>query len=310
MKKLILRLLILLGFFLLIISLAYILPANESLKNSLFFAHNAKNKLLLNTESPRIVFIGGSNLSFSINSQAIKDSLCKNPVNMGIDGSFGLKFMMNNSVHYIKATDIVIICPEYHQYYDNSADGDIELLSLLVDISPQYNDIELKQYFNMLKYVPKYASSKIRKHFVEYFNPIDTSYKGIYSINSFNSFGDAINHWNMGPQKFTAGATIGKKMNDDIFNHIIRFRKSILARGAKLYITFPAFQKESYLIDKEKIKEIEKRLIQNNFDIIGTPERYVISDNSMIFNTAYHLTKKGVDYRTQLLIEDLKSKGL
>ncbi|MEA2041760.1 MAG: hypothetical protein U9N85_04330 [Bacteroidota bacterium] len=38
---------------------------------------------------------------------------------------------------------------------------------------------------------------------------------------------------------------------------------------------------------------------------MATPERYKIPA-SMIFNTPYHLLKIGVDYRTELLIEDIK----
>ena len=41
------------------------------------------------------------------------------------------------------------------------------------------------------------------------------------------------------------------------------------------------------------------------FNLLSNPERYIIPD-SLIFNSEYHLTKKGVDMRTFLLIEDLK----
>ena len=38
--------------------------------------------------------------------------------------------------------------------------------------------------------------------------------------------------------------------------------------------------------------------------MLGYPERYKIPNN-MMYNTPYHLTKEGVDLRTQRLIEDL-----
>ena len=41
------------------------------------------------------------------------------------------------------------------------------------------------------------------------------------------------------------------------------------------------------------------------FELLGYPERYRMND-SLMFDTTYHLSKKGVDLRTQLLIEDIK----
>ena len=59
-------------------------------------------------------------------------------------------------------------------------------------------------------------------------------------------------------------------------------------------------------MDKDlKIELVESKLKENGFIIISKPERYKIAD-SMMYNSPYHLIKKGVDYRTLLLIEDLK----
>jgi hypothetical protein len=39
--------------------------------------------------------------------------------------------------------------------------------------------------------------------------------------------------------------------------------------------------------------------------ILGSPERYEFPD-TLIFNAVYHLTKKGLDLRTNNLIADLR----
>ena len=78
-----------------------LLPPSEFFKKSLFFSLIDKNKLLEETNKPRLIFIGGSNLSFGLDSKRIKDSLKFNPINTGIHTSLGLKFMLANAEKFI-----------------------------------------------------------------------------------------------------------------------------------------------------------------------------------------------------------------
>lgn len=57
-------------------------------------AYNKKCQLLEDTPSPRIIFVGGSNLAFGLDSQRIKDSLNINVINYGLHAGIGLKYMM------------------------------------------------------------------------------------------------------------------------------------------------------------------------------------------------------------------------
>jgi len=56
---------------------------------------------------------------------------------------------------------------------------------------------------------------------------------------------------------------------------------------------------------REVLESIENVVNEKNFKTLGTPRRYSMPEE-MMFNTHYHLNKRGVDYRTQLLIEDIK----
>ena len=56
-------------------------------------AYNKKCQLLEDTPSPRIIFVGGSNLAFGLDSQRIKDSLNINVINYGLHAGIGLKYM-------------------------------------------------------------------------------------------------------------------------------------------------------------------------------------------------------------------------
>src|ERR1700730_2211300 len=98
-----------------IVSIGLLLPATPRSSQSLLFGEIEKDSLLNNAPSPRIVFIGGSNLSFGINSQMIKDSLGLNPVNAAIHASIGLVYMLDHSLNYIRPGDVLVVSPEYQQ---------------------------------------------------------------------------------------------------------------------------------------------------------------------------------------------------
>ena len=304
MKKLFLKLIILSLIITAVLVLILLLPPTKYFKNNTnLFAQTDKNVLMRDVPSPRIIFIGGSNISFSLNSQMIKDSLKLNPINTGIHASLGLKYMLRNSLHYIKEGDIVVISPEYHHFYNNSADGNIELLSVLVDVTHNVEDVDLKQMLTLSKFVPEYAASKLK--IWQYFYPADTVTLNEVGRNSFNKYGDACVHWKLPRPNSYFSYDVGHTLNSEMFDVLNDYRRTLAEKKALLYITFPAFEEKCCMKNIVQIKIIEKQLKDRGYNVIGSPERYKVND-SLIFRTAYHLTKTGVDRRTALLIEDLK----
>jgi hypothetical protein len=303
MKKLFFKLLLFLIPALILISATVYLPPSKSFQKSMFYSLIDKNKLLENTPSPRIIFIGGSNLSFGLNSQMIKDSLQLNPINTGIHAGIGLKYMLSNTENYIIKNDIIVVSPEYQQFYSDVANGEVELLSTIVDVSPNsFKLLDYKQYYTLIQKIPAYLKTK-------WSGLINKSGKdtiiGIYDRKAINSFGDIYVHWKFAKEKVTPFGKIEGKLNDDAFKSLNKFRDCVNSRKARLFITFPCYQDLSFKNQEIQIKEVERNLNKYRFILLSNPERYIIPD-SLIYNTPYHLTKKGVDLRTSLLIEDLK----
>ena len=79
MRKFILKLVLFALPIVIIFLLALFTPTTPRASKSLLMSSINKDSLLKNTPSPRIIFVGGSNLSFGLNSQMIKDSLSLNP---------------------------------------------------------------------------------------------------------------------------------------------------------------------------------------------------------------------------------------
>lgn len=297
-----------LSWFTLILLLPFIigifLPATPRVSKSLILSSLKKDSLMKNVKSPRIIFIGGSNLSFGLNSQMIKDSLKLNPINTGIHASIGLIYMMNNALEYIKKGDIVVVVPEYQQFYGDFAYGDDgeELTRIIFDANIfKIRLLDFKELINVIKMLPNYSLSKYK--LTEYFNVNESK---IYSVNSFNKYGDAYKHWGLEGEEFKPfGNLDSTKFNREVIEKIKKFQKEIKKKKAVLYLSYPGCQELSYLNSKNQIKEIEKYFKKNGFNIIGNPERYMIPD-TMMFNTPYHLNRQGVNYRTKIFIADFK----
>lgn len=98
---------------------------------------------------------------------------------------------------------------------------------------------------------------------------------------------------------------INDSYNPETIQLIVDFKKLIEKKNAKLFLTYPCYQASSFDKSLSKIQRVENLLKKNKFTILGTPENYKFAD-SLMFNSSYHLLKKGVDLRTLRLIEDLK----
>ena len=225
-----------------------------------------------------------------------------NVINTGVEFALGIKYMLRATSGFIKKGDIIIISPEYHQFFGDFAYGETELLYTIIDILPQTSKyLDLYQYYKLIPFVPTYIQSKFKGLFEVSDN--DTTI-GVYDRKSFNTFGDAIIHWKMHKKEIPPFPIKGN-INNDVFVELNNFREIVDAKKAMLLITFPCFQDLSFAKSSVKIKEIELILRKNGFNLLSNPERYVFPD-SLTFDTPYHLTKEGVDLRTTLLIQDIR----
>lgn len=286
----------------LIILIGIFLPVTPRSKNNMLNYKSSKDSLLIYTEKPRIIFVGGSNLVFGLNSQIIKDSLQLNPINNGLAVALGLVYMMDDLLPYIKEGDLVVLVPEYNHFYGDFAYGSRDFFRFLMDVDRGgFKKLRREQLPNLVfKSIPTYFQSKF--HINNYNYDVATDY---YSAYIFNQYGDSEYHWNLPPREFKKIEKFGNDFNYQVVEEIVKFADQIKAKGGKVIITFPGFQQSSFEIIADRVKKIETELRNTGLPVIGTPERYAMPD-SLMFDQVYHLTKKGVDIRTNRLVEDLK----
>lgn len=156
---------------------------------------------------------------------------------------------------------------------------------------------------NVLPHLPAYMRAKLapRSYLSVRRNPV-------YSVVAFNEFGDIDSHWDSPPRDVEPYPPLGTPFNEAVLEQLGRFQAEVVARGAALFVTFPGLQSASFRTTKEEIQVVEDAIRNGTWCVVGTAERYRVPD-SLIFDTPYHLSREGSQYRTRLLVDDLLEHG-
>lgn len=308
MKKFLKRILLFNSILILFFLIVFFLPKSLP-KSSLVYSTADRDSLMLNVPSRRIVLLGGSNIGFGINSQILKDSLGYSPINYGVSASLGLKFLLDDSADKIRKGDIIIVIPEYMNYYGTFAYGTEGSLFLrLMYVS--YKDIFKMNYLqmaNMIPYVGKISFYKLKSYFK---SSTDIKQPFAYNRYSYNEYGDNVEHRMITKTKKLwiediKGAE-GEHFNMNIITMLKDYESKINEIGAEMYISYPSFSESSYNAMLTSLNEIETTLVKNNFKILGTPARYSFPD-STFYDSPFHLLYPELNVRTLRLLEDIKT---
>lgn len=240
----------------------------------------------------RIILIGGSNLSFGINSFLLQQQTGDSVVNMGVHAGLGLTFMLNEATAGVKKGDIVLLCPEYYL-----AGADKKLLTMLLDINPKAKN-----------YIPATLTDRVTFYLLNIQRCLTSTLKKwnatsdpIYRRDGFTVQGDLITHLNKPSTSFMI--TKLKAINyTPYFLEMQAFIQKMAASGVQVLYLFPPFAKSAYELNKEVIQQYQNQLHQFiHSPVLGTPTSFVYPD-SCFFNSQFHLNNVGREFRTQQLI--------
>jgi hypothetical protein len=280
-----------------------------------FSSYNAaiidKHSKLENTPGPRIILVGGSNVAFGIDSEAIQNRFNMPVINMGLHAGQGLKFMLDDLKDNVKDNDIILVIPEYEQFYGcyGLYKGSPVLLDTLT-VYPKgirYLD-DLSQIINVLDRTPKFLKDR--------WNRLTTqsppSHGPIYSRDAFNQYGDVISHLDQAPQDITHLELLPKgyamiEIDGKVIDLLNQFAINANKKNAKVYFVHPCIPEKQYLENINAISTFQEYLLQtSDFQILSTPTNYVYPQE-YFFDTIYHLNSRGRLERTKRLIEDMET---
>jgi len=265
-----------------------------------------KDRLLRDTPSPKIVFVGASNLAFGLDSERVQSAMRLPVVNLGLHGGVGLKYMLDSTRPYVKKGDIVVLVPEYEEFFGERHYGEAPLLNVLHLSREGWNHIGSFQQYRV---VWRYALTEMKDTIHALYKSSSSSGK-IYSRESFNRFGDVVAHLKEKPRKIESyGVPLeNEKFNDRVLVDMEIFRESSEGNGAAVLILFPSIAESAFRMNHAGIREVYDRI--RTYGGLGailksTPEDYVFPDNCF-FDTAYHLTGTCRETRTDKVIMGLR----
>jgi hypothetical protein len=279
-----------------------------------------KDRLIRSTPSPKIILVGGSNLAFGIDSHMMEDSLHVHVVNMGLYAKLGLRYMLAQVEPYIHKGDIVIVVPEYDQFFGNFANGDNTLnTALLYTPSDRLGDF-IKSY-SIVDVVLRPRAENARRAFMhaaaaavgreDQFFPPDTN--PVYTRKSFNDRGDMIGHLGrkgMNPDSiFVRSLPPLRDFNKKTIDDLNRIAETANRVGARSYFMFPSYMERAYALSDKSIDSLRVRIGKDSkMPFLGTASDFVYPD-SLFFDTRFHLTGAGRAVRTVGMIDILREAG-
>lgn len=288
--------------------------------NSYVAAVMEKDRLIRTTASPKIILVGGSNLAFGTDSKLIQDSLGLNVINMGLYAKIGLRYMLAQVKPYIKRGDVVIVVPEYDQFYGAYIEGDNTLNTALL-YTPTDRIPDFIRSYSIIDVILRPRAENARRSFLrataaaigredELFPP-DTN--PVYHRRSFNQYGDAVAHLTRegkDPDSIFVGPLPPMKdFNPDAVEVVDDLYQTAVKNSARAYFMWPSYMDSAYTINADAIKELARQVSAGTrMPVVGSLKDFLYPKN-YFFDTRYHLNAPGRAVRTQKMIELLRSVG-
>lgn len=272
-------------------------------QNTYYGELEAKTKRLDNLEGNKIVFIGGSSLSFGIKSKEMEEALGMPVSSYGLYASLGTKVMMELAANSINNGDIVILAPEVSKDTYSTMMNYKNILKCF-EGNDLYKRLPLSIQMDLLYNYPSFQLEKNKIEIPEEKKP--------YTKDSFDSYGeiyDELRFQNIMYGYYDPSLMIkpSKELFDDEFiSYLNSYNQFVINKGAKLYFAYSPTNRLAYMDDDiHSYKEvIEEKL---DFKSLGKFEDYIYNEY-YFYDTNFHLNSTGAYLHTKNLVDNLSKE--
>lgn len=279
--------------------------------NSLSYEYNDKLDLLKKTPSPRVILLGGSNVANGVESKRIADALNCNVVNLGLHIGIGIKYPLEDCFNYIKKGDIIVLQCEYGLFYNNWDGNGSKLAHLIATVDKKnFSILSLRQWTKVASGTPQicigYLIRLVKALKSGSFDSPSSSDEYHFVRDGFNEYGDEVAHLRypnkpmMAPSKSDLGE-VDKSFIKWLHETILKYENV----GVKVIMVPPVIV--SSYFEAHYSEEIKNSLTRINHPYV-VPPLYMALDDSVYFDSCYHVDKEGVRQNTDHLIEILRKQ--
>lgn len=274
------------------------------------------SKIDNDSREPAIIIIGGSNVAFGFNTEMIADSMSMPAYNCGLNAGLGLKFIIDDCIRYLRKGDVLVISPEYDHFFNNNAEGGGSLAELFyMNPGYGYEVFDNDQKYEVIRNLPTFIESNIFTFFTDRFVKRNSNDYKIYRKSAFNSYGDVVAHW-IPDAKGIADDRVAKHIlnaDDAINTEYMAYLKGEIDKleykGIRVLIIPPVIAKSQFEYGRNTLHRLTECMHAYGLNFICSPE-LMSYDNSLFYDSVYHLREKGAKLRSMQLIGLLRDNGI
>lgn len=310
---------------------------------SFYAVHVDKLARLKNLPSPKVVLVGGSNLTFGMNTAELERRISMPVANMGLDAGFGVRVMVNAVKGHLKPGDLVLLCIE-PPLFNHRLEPNEEFFHL-AEVSPEswrYLDHpsawwalagRFRTYLNMKgrkfwglashgfwKEFHPWQTAEPRYDFavnpgIGHADPISTTVTErpgttpfVQMRSNYNDHGDLLAHRPLGPfPPASRSDNCPKKglSNLAAASFLNQFIQQCADRDITVKMISSPYVRSFYDADPSRISRFDADLRKHVQAEWITDYRDYIFPNSCFFDGPHHLNGRGVEMRVPRLAIDI-----
>lgn len=271
-----------------------------------------KHRLLQETEGPRVIFVGGSNVAFGIAGQLAAERLQRRSINFGLHGALGLVLPLNIVEQHVRDGDLIVVSPEYEVICGDMVDGDLDHLEKLESLWPEARSYSNDENSGWKRFLDeeglRLVHCWVKRGQQRLSGKEPERIDGIYRRDNFNENGDMIGHYgapssadkeypplNYNEESIQRAAT---RLND--------FYQHCKDNNVEVVFSYPPLPNREIERASELLQAIDSQLRDKlKMPIINTPHQ-VGFPIDQFFDSQYHLTQNGAVTRTHLIAEAMR----
>ena len=261
-----------------------------------------KVRLLKETQGPKIVLIGNSNLAFGIDSAQIEQAFGMPVVNMGVHGGVGNAFNEQAALLNVDEGDLYIIC--HTNYDDTDVIKNQKLAWITIENHPElYAFIRPKDWPEMIRAYPTYLRDCLKMWRSGTGN---RETNDAYRRSAFNAYGDNYYPRPEPGENIDFSPVVINHISEETATRLNNLYQKLQEQGADMVIaSYPiaAYEKapspeEYYEMGLEMSRALSCSVISDFRDYMF--------DTDYFYDSHSHLTDAGVQIRTKQLITDIQ----
>lgn len=266
-----------------------------------------KHQRLKDVSGRRLIFVGGSSVSFGIDSEKIEQNTGYSVVNLGIHAGLGIEFLLNEIIENVRPNDVILLMPEFQLYTGNDK-LDPALIRTAQWILP-----EAESYY---RFSPFEKIEILHRQFKRLFTREKEIQQiaGVYRADSYNKYGDMIAHLDI-----DTPTMLVRPLDDEIvpaesiaaWDRFWTLSEKCRALNARVFIVMPNYPTSQYRKNKAVIDQVFGKIKKelSFIPVLGDPTTFLV-DDSDLFDTVYHLNARGRQKKTDRVIQLLRDNNL